>query len=218
MIIFSFAEFCQMKTQNDHIRFYRKLIDRVIVLFIFNCLSLFPVYPCRTYILHWLNFSVNLRTPPSLCLPRPPSLPVSPSQPVCLQKRGETETSTPLLSFSVSVCLVNGSCLAYQCSSESYSGRFVELTAVAVSTSSGYDWVCRGNGMADEFRPPWGEWVIEEGWGGRSDSYPTVLGICSLKMVFFELCIFFLLFPFFVSDSTHSQPQHGLIFTHSLLK
>lgn len=55
------------------------------------------------------------------------------------------------------------------------------FTAVAVSTSSRYDWVCRGNRIADEFRPPWGEWVIEEGWGGRLDSYWTVLGNLMLK-------------------------------------
>lgn len=54
------------------------------------------------------------------------------------------------------------------------------------SSSSGYDYVCGGNGMADEFRLPQGETVIEDGWGGSLDSHRTVLGIRSLKMALIE--------------------------------
>jgi len=72
--------------------------------------------------------------------------------------------------------------------------RVAGATAAAVSPGGGCDWVCRGNGMAEEFMPPWGEWVMEEWWGGRLDSYPTVLGIWCFKMVFFEFSFFFLFF------------------------
>lgn len=120
------------------------------------------------------------------------SHPLSPSQPVCLQNWVKLKLPT-LSRHSPSLsALWMGSCLACQCNSESYSGRLTKLTAVAVSTSSGYDWVCRGNGTADEFRPPRGVRVME-GWEGRLDSYWTVLGICSLKIVFFELCFFLIL-------------------------
>lgn len=61
----------------------------------------------------------------------------------------------PFLSlYWVSVCFVMGTCPSYQCSRNSLSGRYMELTAVAGSSSIRDDWVCRGNGMADEFRPP----------------------------------------------------------------
>ncbi len=71
-------------------------VDGVIVLFISHCsFSSLPV-PYILYILDWLNFSVNLRTPSCLRLPRPPSLPLSPSQPVCLQN--EVKLKLPPLS------------------------------------------------------------------------------------------------------------------------
>lgn len=157
--------------------------------------------------LHWLHSSVNLQTSP---LSLSASSSQSPFQPVCLfWWNWNFHLSLSVSSFSISVGRVKGSCLAHQCSSESYSGRFMELTAGAVSTSSGYDWVCRGNGMADEFRPPWGEWVIEKGRGGRSDSYWTVLRTCSFKIVFFQLLHFS---PFSWVTAHFRKPFFVLVF------
>lgn len=54
-----------------------------------------------------------------------------------------------------------------------------------VSSHSSSDWVCRGNGMADEVRLPKGDWVIEDVWGARAELFRKSTGIWKTQWIFF---------------------------------
>lgn len=87
--------------------------------------------------------------------------------------------------------------LTCRCGIMTDSGGYMEVRLLSQQF-----WVCRGNGMADEFRLPKGDWTIEDGWGGRAELFRKSTGICKPQYFFCMFSLHFIVVCFHSESHT----------------